>query len=263
MLSSTKKDVSVTDASGEKHIVLAGVGVRYLLLTEDQRTFKGRTLNLFSSVPSEAAQFWALQNIDLDVRRGEVLGIIGRNGCGKSTLLRVISRIITPTTGTVTVSGSISPLLELGCAFNFELTGRENALLYGAMFKMSKEQMDEQMPRIVAFSELGAFFDIPIKTYSSGMVARLAFSVATELRPDILLVDEVLSVGDEQFQKKCFFRIKKMIDRGSIVALVSHGSDLVERICTRVVYLSRGQVAADGRPHDVVEKYRKETAASF
>ena len=263
MASATKNNSFVPGTQGERHIVLAGVGVRYLLLTEDQRTFKGRTLNLFRSELSEAAQFWALQNVDLEVRQGEVLGIIGRNGSGKSTLLRVISRIITPTTGTVNVNGSISPLLELGSAFNFELTGRENARLYGAMFKISKEQMDEMLPKIIAFSELGTFFDIPIKTYSSGMVARLAFSVSTQLRPDILLVDEILSVGDEQFQKKCFFRVRKMIDRGSIVALVSHSSELVERLCTRVVYLSSGQVVADGKPHNVVEQYRRETTATF
>jgi ABC-type polysaccharide/polyol phosphate transport system ATPase subunit len=260
---SSIKNVSIPDTSVGKDIQLEGVGVRYLLLTEDQRTFKGRALNLLRSTPLEAAQFWALQNIDLKIGQGEVVGIIGRNGSGKSTLLRVISRIITPTTGTVAVNGSICPLLELGCAFNSELTGRENARLYGAMFKISKEQMDEMMPRIIEFSELGAFFDIPIKTYSSGMVARLAFSVSTQLRPDILLIDEVLSVGDQEFQKKCFFRIRKMIDRGSIVALVSHGSDLIERLCSRVIYLSRGQVAADGKPHTVIETYHREAAAGL
>jgi lipopolysaccharide transport system ATP-binding protein len=220
-------------------------------------------LNLFAENPAESATFWALQNINLEINHGEVVGIIGRNGSGKSSLLRVISKIITPATGTVDVRGAISPLLELGGAFNCELTGRENARLYASIFKLPKEQIDEMMPNIMAFSELGTFFDIPIKTYSSGMVARLAFSVGTQLRPDILLVDEVLSVGDEQFQKKCFFRIKKLIDRGSIVILVSHSSQLIQQLCSRVVYLSHGEIVADGKPANVIDRYHKEAASSI
>jgi ABC-type polysaccharide/polyol phosphate transport system ATPase subunit len=245
-----------------KHIMLSGVGVRYLLLSEDQRTFKGRVLNLLSSHPAESARFWALQGIDLEIRQGEIVGIIGRNGSGKSTLLRVISRIIKPTTGTVDVNGLVSPLLELGTAFNGELTGRENARLYGSIFKISREQMDEMIPKIIAFSELGTFFDIPIKTYSSGMGARLAFSVATQLQPDILLLDEVLSVGDEQFQKKCYFRIRKLIEGGSIVVLVSHSSSVIQEFCNRAVYLAQGKLVADGKPHAVINRYHQETTAA-
>jgi ABC-2 type transport system ATP-binding protein len=245
-----------------KNITLEDVGVRYLLLTEDQRTFKGRVLNLFRP-PSPAAQFWALQNIDLTINPGEVVGVIGRNGSGKSTLLRVVSGVIQPITGTVQVKGMISPLLELGGALNSELTGRENAYLYGALFKFSREQMDEMIPQIIAFSELGTFFDIPIKTYSSGMVARLAFSVATQMQPEILLLDEILSVGDEQFQKKSFLRIKKLIDRGSIVVMVSHSSDVIQRLCTRAVYLVSGRVVADGKPQSVLEKYHKEASVGY
>ncbi len=254
-------NTAASESVALKHMALSGVGVRYLLLTEDQRTFKGRVLNLVRGRASEGAEFWALENIDLEINRGEVLGIIGRNGSGKSTLLRVISRIIKPTTGTVQVKGSISPLLELGTAFNFELTGRENARLYGSIFRIPREQMDELMPKIITFSELGAFFDVPLKTYSSGMLARLAFAVSTQLQPDILLVDEVLAVGDEQFQKKCFFRIRKLIERGSIVVLVSHSAPMIEQFCSRVVYLSKGHIVADGKPQAVIGRYHNDSAA--
>lgn len=240
-------------------ITLSDVGVRYLLMTEDQRTFKGRALSLFQPV-STARSFWALQNLSLNITPGEVVGIVGRNGSGKSTLLRVISGVIPTTTGKVIVSGQISPLLELGGAFSFELTGRENAYLYGALFRFSREQMDEMLPQIIAFSELGTFFDIPLKSYSSGMVARLAFAVATQLKPEILLVDEVLSVGDEQFQKKSFLRIKKLIDRGSIVVIVSHSSATIENLCSRAVYLAGGELVGDGKPRQVLAQYQRDSA---
>ena len=249
----------MTPAVADKHITLTDVAVRYLLLTEDQRTFKGRVLNLFSN-NSNTAEFWALENISLNVAPGEIVGMVGRNGSGKSTLLRVMARIIEPSRGTVDVSGEISPLLELGSAFSGELTGRENAFLYGAMFKFTREEMDELMPRIVAFSELGSFFDIPIKCYSSGMVARLAFAVSTQVRPDILLIDEVFAVGDDEFQKKCFFRVRKMIERGSIVVLVSHSSPLIEQLCNRVIYLQKGQVRGDGKPREVLTQYHRESS---
>jgi ABC-type polysaccharide/polyol phosphate transport system ATPase subunit len=195
----------------------------------------------------------------LNIAPGEVVGIVGSNGSGKSTLLRVMSGVIYPTVGTVAITGQVNPLLELGGAFNFELTGRENAYLYGSIFRFSRERMEEIIPQIIAFSELGAFFDIPVKSYSSGMVARLAFSVATQLQPEILLIDEVLSVGDEQFQKKSFLRIQKLIDRGSIVVMVSHDSAAIESLCNRAVYLSQGKVVGDGKPRAVLAQYRRES----
>ena len=231
--------------------------MRYILLTEDQRTFKGRVLHLFGA---PTARFWALENISLNIVPGEVVGIVGRNGSGKSTLLRVMAGVIHPTVGTVAITGQVSPLLELGGAFNGELTGRENAYLYGSIFRFSRERMDEIIPQIIAFSELGAFFDIPIKTYSSGMYARLAFSVATQLRPEVLVIDEVLSVGDEQFQKKSFLRIQKLIDRGSMVVLVSHNSATIEMLCNRAVYLCQGKVVGDGKPRAVLAQYAREAA---
>jgi len=252
------KQVDAVERPRRQGIALSNVGVRYILLTEDQRSLKGRVLHLFGA---PTARFWALRDISLRIAPGEVVGIVGPNGSGKSTLLRVMSGVIYPTVGTVEITGQVNPLLELGGAFNLELTGRENAYLYGSIFRFSRERMDEIIPQIIAFSELGAFFDIPVKTYSSGMYARLAFSVATQLQPEILVIDEVLSVGDEQFQKKSFLRIQKLIDRGSIVVMVSHNSATIEQLCNRAVYLSQGAVVGDGRPRVVLAQYHREAAS--
>jgi len=240
-------------------IVLENVGVRYKLLTEDQRTIKGRLLGLVSSASSISGEFWAIRNMNLTIKRGDVLGIIGANGSGKSTLLRVISSIITPSEGRCTVSGRLTPLLELGGAFNVELTGRENTFLLGAIYQKTREEMSELLPRIISFSELGPFFDVPIKTYSAGMVARLAFAIFTQLQPEILVVDEVLSVGDEHFQKKSLMRTKKLIEHGSIVVIVSHNLELIGQFCNRAILLSGGRLAAEGRPGEVVARYRRES----
>ena len=216
-------------------------------------------MNLFGP-KDPAAQFWALRNISVSIRRGEIVGVIGKNGSGKSTLLRVMAGVIEPTEGTVSVVGRVNPLLELGAAINPELTGRENTYLYGAILKNSREEMDELMPRILDFAELGPFFDVPVKCYSSGMQGRLAFAISTQIRPEILLVDEVLAVGDEQFQKKSFFRIQKLIEKGSIVVLVSHNSELIRRICGRVIYLSQGQIVEDGKTASVLARYLQDGA---
>jgi ABC-type polysaccharide/polyol phosphate transport system ATPase subunit len=151
--------------------------------------------------------------------------------------------------------------MDIGGALNPELTGRENSLLYGALFQIPPAQMEEFIPKIVSFSELGGFFDVPIKTYSAGMTARLAFALSTELNPDILLIDEVLAVGDEQFQKKCYFRMRKLMERGSIVVLVSHNAQAIQSLCTRAVYLARGRVAADGDARAVVARYQRDAAS--
>jgi ABC-type polysaccharide/polyol phosphate transport system ATPase subunit len=242
-----------------RRIALTGVGVEYLLLGQDQRTLKGRVLNLFGS-EDPAARFWALRNISVRIGRGEIVGVIGKNGSGKSTLLRVMAGVIEPTEGTVSVVGRVNPLLELGAAINPELTGRENTYLYGAILKKSRQEMDELIPRIVEFAELGPFFDVPVKCYSSGMQGRLAFAISTQIRPEILLVDEVLAVGDEQFQKKSFFRIQKLIESGSIVVLVSHNSEVIRRFCNRVIYLSQGQIVEDGKTTSVLARYQQDSA---
>jgi ABC-type polysaccharide/polyol phosphate transport system ATPase subunit len=259
---STKQAIATATQTATQHVVLNNVGVRYTLLAEDQRTLKGRVLNLFRGVPA-SAHFWALRNIDLDIRHGEIVGLVGRNGSGKSTLLRVISGILDPTEGTANVDGRLMPILELGAAFNPELTGRENVYLNCSILKISREQVDEMVPEILSFSELGMFFDVPVKTYSSGMAARLAFSVSTQIQPEIVILDEVLGVGDESFQKKSYFRIKKLIDNGTIVVIVSHSAAVIEQLCNRAVYLNKGELICDGTPRQVLAHYQRDSSAGF
>ncbi len=195
--------------------------------------------------------FTALAGIDLAVRRGDVLGVVGLNGSGKSTLLKIVSGILRPTRGTVRVEGTVAPLIELGAGFDLELTARENIFLNGAVLGHSKREMRARFEEIVEFSGMRGFLDVPMKNYSTGMVARIAFSVATCVRPDILLVDEILSVGDHQFVKKCEERIAGMMAEGTTVFLVSHDLAEVRRLCTRAIWLERGRIRAEG-PADAV-----------
>lgn len=255
-LQSPTSGSSVSNSSSTARVFLQKAGVRYTLLTEDQRSLKGRVLNLLGS-HDPAADFWALRDVSLDVQPGEVVGLVGRNGSGKSTLLRVMSGILAPTEGSAETNGVVTPLLELGAAFNGELTGRENAYLYGALLKRSKEETDAMIPQVIAFSELGPFFDVPVKSYSSGMFARLAFAISTHGKPEILLLDEVLSVGDEHFQKKSFGRIQKLIERGTIVVIVSHAASVIQNLCTRAVLLNGGSVMEDGQPARVLQSYSR------
>jgi len=234
-------------------ISLSQVGVKFRLLTEDQRTLKGRVLGMFGA--PESAEFWALRNLTLEIRRGDVLGIMGSNGSGKSTLMRVMGRIIDPTEGSVDVRGQVSAMLELGGAFNPELTGRENAYLVGALHRIPRDQMTAMMSQIQAMAEIGPFFDVPLKTYSTGMVSRLAFSLAAQAQPDILLIDEVFAVGDENFQRKSSIRMRKMIEQGSIIVLVSHSHALLRQICNRLIWIDRGTLMEDGSPNQVSEAY--------
>lgn len=238
-------------------MVVESLGIRYRLLTEDQRTLKGRLIG-FVSGTTASTSFWALREVSFQARPGEVIGVVGRNGSGKSTLLRAISGVLPPTEGKVEITGNLHPLLETGAALNQEMTGRENVYLNGSIMRYTRTQIAAMIPEIMEFSELGMFFDMPVKTYSSGMLARLAFSMSTQIEPDIFVIDEVLAVGDEQFQKKCFMRMRKLIDRGSIVFMVLHNSALIEQFCNRVIYLSRGSVVADGAPQQVIAQYRKE-----
>lgn len=240
------------------HVRLERVGVKYRLLTERDRTLKGRILGALSRTPNLNCEFWALRDIDFEVREGEVVGVVGANGSGKSTLLRVIARILYPTEGRVISRGEIRPLLDLASTLNGNLTGRQNAFLYAALNRIPRAQMQELLPGIMDFAELGSFFDVPVRLYSSGMVARLSFALATQKRPDILLIDEVLSVGDEHFQRKSYFRVMKLIERGSLVVIASHNLAFVEQVCTRAILLSSGRIVADGRPSDVVAKYKRQ-----
>jgi ABC-type polysaccharide/polyol phosphate transport system ATPase subunit len=199
--------------------------------------------------------FMALNKVDLDVKKGEIFGILGRNGAGKSTLLKVISRVLIPTQGRVWINGMVSPLLELGSGFHPELTGMENILLNATLLGRSRKEIQEKIPEILDFAEIGEFIEAPLRTYSSGMSARLGFSVATAWRPDILILDEVLSVGDAAFAKKCTDRMRSFRESGATVLLVSHAIETVRSLCQRALLLEHGAVLEIGSALEVSEKY--------
>src|SRR5271166_3666232 len=198
----------------------------------------------------------AVKDVSLDVPRGQMLGLIGRNGSGKSTLLKIIAGVYKPTAGRVHINGTIAPLIELGAGFHHELTGRENILLNGLLMGYSKKQMREREQSIIDFAEIGEFIDAPIKQYSSGMHTRLAFAVATEVNPQILILDEVLAVGDAAFQEKCFARIQDFRQAGKTIIFVSHAMPSVVRFCDRAILLEKGSIVADGDPTEVAEIYK-------
>ena len=200
--------------------------------------------------------FDAVKNVSLEVPHGQMLGLVGRNGSGKSTLLKIIAGVYRPNSGQVHVNGNIAPLIELGAGFHHELTGRENILLNGLLMGYSREQMRAREQRIIEFADVGEFIDAPIKQYSSGMHMRLAFAVATEVDPDILIVDEILGVGDAPFQQKCFARIHGFRNAGKTILLVSHDLDKIVQHCDRALLLNQGAVIADGNPNEVVATYR-------
>ncbi|CBK40283.1 ABC-type transport system, ATPase component, putative LPS export system [Nitrospira defluvii] len=199
--------------------------------------------------------FWALKDISFEVKRGEVLGIVGHNGAGKSTLLKILSRITQPTTGTADIYGRVSSLLEVGTGFHSELSGRENIYLNAAMLDMRREEVRRKFDEIVAFSGVEAFIDTPVKRYSSGMYVRLAFAVAAHLEPEILIVDEVLAVGDASFQQKCLGKMEEVSRSGRTVLIVSHNMTVIEGLCERAILLEKGRVAKIGNTHEVVEGY--------
>jgi ABC-2 type transport system ATP-binding protein len=201
-------------------------------------------------------EFWALKNVSLNVKRGEVLGIVGLNGAGKSTFLKVIAGVLKPTKGNISIKGSIAPLIELGAGFDVELTARENIFLNGAILGHSRKFMNEKFEEIVEFSELREFLDVPLKNYSSGMVARIGFAIATLIEPEILIVDEILSVGDFHFQEKCEKRIKSLFDKGTTVIIVSHAIKQIEKLCTKVVWLDHGKIIMQGETQEICDKYK-------
>jgi teichoic acid transport system ATP-binding protein len=207
--------------------------------------------------------FWALRDIDFHVRNGQTVGVIGVNGSGKSTLLQIICGILQPTTGQARVNGRITALLELGSGFNPEFTGRENVYLQGAILGMSRREIDTRYQAIVDFADIGGFIDQPVKTYSSGMMVRLAFSVAINVDPDVLIVDEALSVGDVFFQAKCFDRMKRMRDRGITSLLVSHNLSTIKALCDHVILLDKGRIVSRGDPVAIVDAYQKCRASSL
>jgi lipopolysaccharide transport system ATP-binding protein len=212
---------------------------------------------LFPRKQSWFKEFHALKNVGLEIKKGQTLGIVGRNGSGKSTLLQIICGTLMPSSGAVRVSGRIAALLELGTGFNPEFTGRENVYLNGAVLGLTREEIDERFDDIAAFADIGDFIEQPVKSYSSGMYVRLAFAVAISSTPDLLIVDEALSVGDEAFQRKCFARIDAIRDAGATVLFVSHSAGTVVELCDRAVLLDRGEVLAEGSPKAVVSRYQK------
>ena len=210
----------------------------------------------FSAWTRPPTDFWAVQNVSFEVRRGEALGIIGHNGAGKSTVLKMLSNITAPTTGEIVIHGRIAALLEVGSGFHPELTGRENIYLSGAILGMRRAEIAKKLDRIIDYAELRPFMDVPVKRYSTGMFVRLGFSIAAHLDADILLLDEVLAVGDAAFQEKCAQRFLDLKNAGTTVVFVSHDLTAVERLCDRVLLLDRGEIAADGPPAAVIARYQ-------
>jgi lipopolysaccharide transport system ATP-binding protein len=222
---------------------------------------KAQTLRKLDHVkvaePEEKGDFWALKDISFDLEQGENIAIVGANGAGKSTLLKIISRITAPTTGLVRIRGRIGTLLEVGTGFHPELTGRDNVFLNGAILGMSRGEIRKKFDDIVGFAGLEQFIDTPVKRYSSGMYVRLAFSVAAFLEPEILIVDEVLSVGDQQFQNQCMQRMEEIIKDGRTLIFVTHGVDLIQQICRRALFLQKGKIMFDGDTESAQAAYEK------
>lgn len=242
-------------------IEVSNVTMRYRLPTEKVDSFKHFFVKKIKNQITYE-DFYALNNVSFSVKKGEVLGIIGRNGAGKSTLLKIIAGVIKPTAGSFTRSGSIAPLLELGAGFNGELTGIENIKLNGLLLGYSKKFINEKLDEIVEFSDLGKFINTPLKNYSSGMKARLGFSIATLVKPEILIVDEVLAVGDIKFKEKSEQKIRSMMEDGTTVLFVSHSLGQVESLCDRVLWLDHGHVMEVGESSEVIQHYREYAKAN-
>ena len=212
------------------------------------------------SIRNRKEDFWALKDVSFDVHRAEALGIIGHNGAGKSTILKLLSRITTPTNGEIMINGRLSALIEVGSGFHPELAGRENVYLNGSILGMMRREITKKLESIVEFAELRQFIDTPVKRYSSGMYVRLGFSIAAHLDPDILLLDEVLAVGDASFQRKCIQRITELKKNGTTIVFISHDLRAVQQLCDRVILLKRGQIEADGNPAETIALYQSLSA---
>jgi len=237
-------------------ISIRDAGVSFRLYREKVSTLKEAVVNRFRHLRSSEV-FWALRHISLQISPGEAIALVGHNGSGKSTLLKTVAGVLRPTEGTVATQGRISPMIELGAGFDSELTGRDNIYLNGALLGFSRKQMALKFDRIVAFSELGDFVDMPVKNYSSGMYARLGFAIAQDVEPDILIVDEVLAVGDERFQEKCRARIRDFRTAGVTFCFVSHTFESARALCPRAAVLHHGRLALDAPIDEAWEKYRE------
>src|SRR5579872_1497639 len=243
----------------ETVIKVENIGKKYILKHEQAdryKTFAGTLTNIIKSpVQKSKEEFWALNDVSFDIKQGERVGIIGRNGAGKSTLLKVLSRIVTPTKGRIEITGRVSSLLEVGTGFHPELSGRENIFLNGSILGMSRKEIESKFDEIVAFAEVEKFLDTPVKRYSSGMYVRLAFAVAAHLEPEILIVDEVLAVGDVAFQRKCIGKMNDAADEGRTILFVSHNMGYITALCNKCMLLNAGRTDYFGDINECIKKY--------
>lgn len=235
-------------------VVVDNVSILFNLSSEKVDNIKEYFIKLVKH-QLKFTEFWALRDVNFTVNQGERLGILGFNGAGKSTLLKTVAGVLKPTKGSVEVHGVIAPLLELGAGFDMNYSGKENIFLYGATMGYSRKYIESKYDEIVAFSELEKFIDVPIKNYSSGMKARLGFAIATAVEPEVLILDEVLSVGDARFRKKSEDKVKSMFEKGVTVLFVSHSTEQVRRLCDKAIILKKGQVIASGEVNEVCDKY--------
>jgi ABC-type polysaccharide/polyol phosphate transport system ATPase subunit len=240
-------------------IRLENISQRFRVIQERPDTLR-ELFSKFFRHESHYHDFDAVKNVSLEVPHGQMMGLIGRNGSGKSTLLKIVAGVYRPTAGRVEVQGSLAPLIELGAGFHHDLTGRENILLNGLLMGYSKHEMLQREKGIIEFADIGDFIDAPVKQYSSGMYMRLAFSVATEIDPDILLIDEILAVGDAPFKQKCFERMQSFRQAGKTIMFVSHSMEQVAQHCDRVILIEQGSIMADGPPDEVIAIYESSMA---
>lgn len=249
--------MSIADSQESRQTIIhvKNVSMRFNLMEEKVDTLKEYVMKLLRG-KIMYNEFLALDNVSFSVSQGDVFALVGFNGAGKSTMLKIIAGVLQPTEGSVEVQGKIAPLIEVGAGFDPDLTARENIYLNGALLGHKKAYLDEHFQDIIAFAELEKFVDVPVKNFSSGMYARLGFAIATESRPDILIVDEVLSVGDYQFQDKCHRRISEMIAQGTTVLMVSHDINTIKSMCTRAAWFDHGKLIAVGPAQEICERYQ-------
>jgi ABC-type polysaccharide/polyol phosphate transport system ATPase subunit len=253
-------DPSASTSTAQPAVQLRDLGIRYDLRLTKRTTLKGSLAGMFRHNEGRENHFWALRHLNLTLAHGESLGIIGPNGAGKSTLLLALAGILEPSEGEVETNGRVSTLLTLGAGFEMDLTGRDNIDLAGAFLNISQRDMDALTPGIIEFADIGQFIDAPVKTYSSGMRARLGFSIATAITPDILLLDEVLGTGDQTFRARSQARVRELVDKARAIVLVTHDLTYVSEFCNRAILLEKGQLIHEGEPDEVVALYRDRVA---
>ena len=254
--------VSEQPATRPIAVEIRGLGIHYDLRLTRRTTIKGSLVGMLRRNQSAPTHFWALRHLDLQIFHGEAIGLIGPNGAGKSTLLLALAGILQPSEGSIAIDGRVSTLLTLGAGFDQELTGRDNIALAGAFLGIEHGEMDRLTPSIIEFADIGAFIDAPVKTYSMGMKARLGFSIATAITPDILLLDEVLGTGDQVFRTRSQARVRELISRARVVVLVTHDLSYVTEFCGRAILLEKGQIIHDGDPAETVDLYRRRVRES-